>query len=231
MARSQWKVRGCILGVLGLAAAIFLVPFQGVIWDGGFPSTEYRLTLIDEAGRPVPGVTLQVETQAGGICYVYPVDEFVPDETITSDADGRMVFHHVSDAIEFSGHESADLLGMSFGDTGAPTYVCVFRLGGREVHRLKFGDLQPHGDWDQWRSVTRTWQHPDWPFREYADHRPDWSNHRRRLFDVNGDRELDREERVAAGHFDRVVYDAEFEGRTRDVRFFVVERRITIAVP
>lgn len=223
--------RGCLFGCFALAATILFAPFQKSIRDGGFLSTEYRVTFVDEVGRPIPGVTLQVKTQAGGVCYVYPVDEFVLDQSVESDVDGRMVFHHVSDAVEFSGHESINLLGMSFGDPGAPEYTCVFRLGELEVHRVGFGELQPRGDWDQRPTVTRTWQHPDWLFNEYAAHRADWTNRRRLLFDVNGDGELDREERVAAAHFDRVVYDAEFDGRNRNVQFFVVKRTITISMP
>jgi hypothetical protein len=62
-----------MLGGFTVVAAVLLVPFQGIIWDGGFQSTEYRLKFVDEAGPPVAGVTLQVETQVGGICHVYPV--------------------------------------------------------------------------------------------------------------------------------------------------------------
>jgi len=227
VARSRWKVRCCILGVLGLAAAILLVPFQGVIWDGGFPSTEYQLRFVDKAGSPVPGVTLQVGTQAGGVCYVYPVDEFVPDQTIASDADGRMVFHHVSDVIEFSGHESVNMLGMGFGGPGPPKYVCVFRLGDREVQRVRFGDLEVQGDLYHIPTVTRTWHYPDWPSRAWSVHKAEWSTYRDSLFDVNGDGQLDREERVAARHFDHVIGDR----GNREERFFVVERTIKIAVP
>jgi hypothetical protein len=80
-------------------------------------------------------------------------------------------------------------------------------------------------------TVTRTWQHPDWPTREYLAHRAEWSDHRRRLYDANGDGKLDREELVARAHFDRVIYDAESDDGNRDVRFLVVERTITIPAP
>jgi hypothetical protein len=39
--RAAWKRCGCLLGVLGLAAAVALFPTQGITWDGGFPSMEY----------------------------------------------------------------------------------------------------------------------------------------------------------------------------------------------
>jgi hypothetical protein len=225
-----WKTR-FILGLVALAATIVLVPFQEKIWDGGFPSTEYRLTFIDAVGRPVSGVTLPTETRAGGVCYLYPVDEFVTDEAPASDADGRMVFHHVGDHLEFGGREHSNLLGMRFGVEGAPQYVCVFRVAGREIHRLPYDELYPRGDRDSLPTVTRTWQSPDWPKREYVAHRAEWSDYRRRLHGANGDGKLDREESVAARHFDRVIIDAEAEGEKRDIRFFVIERTITISMP
>src|SRR6476660_5377232 len=88
--RTAWRVTGYLFAGLGLAAAVVLVPFQRSIWDGGVTSAEYRLTFVDETGGPVPGVTLKIETEAGGVCYLYPVDEFVPDQAVTSGADGRM---------------------------------------------------------------------------------------------------------------------------------------------
>ena len=230
MPHLTWKTR-FLIGLLALVAAIVLVPFQKIIWDGGFLTTEYRLTFVDEAGRPVSGVTLQTETRAGGICYLYPIDEFVPEQSPTSDADGRMVFHHVGDYLEFSGHERGNLLGMRFGAEGAPEYVCVFRVAGREIHRLPYDELHPRGDWEGLPTVTRTWQHPDWPKREFVAHHAEWSDYRRRLYDTNGDGKLDREESVAARHFDRVIIDAEAEAEKRDVRFFVIERTVTISIP
>ena len=225
------KRLGCLLWPLGLVAVILLAPIQTIIWDGGFSSAEYRLTFVDEAGRPVPGVALRVETQAGGVSYLYPVDEFVPDHAPTSGADGRMVFHHAGTAIEFSGHERGNLAGMAFGNPGAPQYVLVFSVGGREVHRVRHDDLRPRGNWAGLARVQRTWQHSDWPLREYAANHQRWSTYRDRLFDGNGDRELDREERVARGYFERVMYRAEEERGPRDMEFLVVERTITVTVP
>jgi len=101
----------------------------------------------------------------------------------------------------------------------------------RSECRVRFGELHSRGDWDQRRTVIRRWQHPDWPFQEYAAHRENWSSYRRRWFNTNGDGELDREERVSAAHFDRVNFDNELEGDKREVRFYVVERTITVSMP
>jgi hypothetical protein len=225
------KRLGCLLWPVGLVAIVLLAPIQTIIWDGGFSSAEYRLTFVDEAGRPVPGVVLRVETQAGGVSHLYPVDEFLPDQAPTSDADGRMVFHHAGTAIEFSGHERGNLVGMEFGNTGAPRYVLVFSVGNREVHRLRHDDLRPRDDWDRRARVKRAWQYPDWPSREYAAHHEEWDNYRDRLFDGDGDGKLGHEERVARGYFERVMYRAEDEPGPKEIEFFVVERTITVSVP
>jgi hypothetical protein len=100
-----------------LAAAVAFVPFQGIIWDGGFKSAEYRLRFVDAAGRPITGVTLRVLTKAGGACPFYPVDEFHPDRPPMSAADGMLVCHHSGNGLEFGGREHYNLVGMRFDET------------------------------------------------------------------------------------------------------------------
>jgi hypothetical protein len=65
---------------------------------------------------------------------------------------------------------------------------------------------------------------------EYVGHRHDWEAHRLRLFDGDGNGTLDREERTAAGYFDRKLYDFEIERGNRAIEFLVVERSIPISV-
>jgi len=227
--------RGCLWGLIGLALVIALVPFQGIIWDGGFPSIECRLKFVDSSGTPVPGVTLTVRTRAGGTCHFYPVDEFVPDHPVSSDAEGRMVFHHSGSSVEFSGHEYHNLIGFRFGETSAPHYDCVFTLHGREVFRCPFNFYQH--EWDEFEqpSVTRVW-HAPWDVNKYGWH-PDEDYHawRMRLFDTNNDGTLDREERTAAGFFERTCGYFEptcsREMKATEIKFRVVERTITVPAP
>lgn len=222
---------GCLLCVLGLVLAVVLVPFQGIVWDGGFPNAEYRLTFVDEAGRPVPGVTLRVQTRAGGECHLYPIDEFRPDFAPTSDAEGRMVFHHAGESLEFGGREYRNLLGMRFGEVDGPQYVCAFSVAGSEVYRVRYNDLLPVGEQAGSPKVSRPWRDSEWPSREYAAQHEAWPAHRLRLFDGNANGELDREERTAAGHFERVLERREIHRQGRDIDFFVVERTLTITPP
>ena len=221
------RSQGCLFAVILLIAVVLLIPFQGIIWDGGFPSVEYRLRFVDSAGRPVPGVTLQVVTQAGGVCPFYPVNEFLPDHAITSDADGQLVFHHVSHVLEYGGHESSNLLGMRFGETTGPQYWCVFRAADWEVARLRLDDLRPRGDeWDHLAVIHRPWPCPEWKIENYLTDSDDWTAQRIRLFDGDRNGQLDREERTAAGYFIRST-----ECQERQIEFAVVERTITLANP
>ncbi len=223
---ARWKRWGCLMAVVGLAAAIALAPIRTKLWDGGFEPAEYRPTFTDSAGRPVPGVMLRVLTRAGGPSYLYPVDEFLPDQARTSDADGRMTFHHVGSGLEFGGADHGSLLGIWYTRDGSPQYVCVFSHGGREVARIPYDDLRPRDpESDRLPTVHRAWRHTDWPLREYVAHRDDWQAHRLRLFDGDGNGDLDREERVAAGYFDELI-----EPPSADrIGFAVVER--TVVVP
>jgi hypothetical protein len=171
-----------------------------------------------------------VQTRGGSTCPLYPIDEFVPGQAPTSDAEGRMVFHHVGAALEFGGRESRNLLGMQFGETKAPQYDLVFSVVDKEVHRLPYDALRPQGEAVLLR-ITWEWQHPDWPLREYVAHQDEWSAHRHRLFDGNRDGKLDREERIAAGYVERFIDPSESSRRKRKVEFVVVERSITLSKP
>jgi hypothetical protein len=171
-------------------------------------------------------VTLRVLTQAGGECHLYPIEEFLPDHSQMSDAEGRLVFHHVSEGFEFGGRAHCNMLDMWFGETHAPQYLCVFSVVGREVHRVRFDDLRPWRERDRLPRVTRPWQYPVWPMHEYEAHRGEWDAHRFRIYDGDKNGELYREERIAVQYFDRMLEDGK-----REVEFLVVERTITVEMP
>lgn len=227
-----WRWRLLILGLLAVVAVGALVPGQTVAWDGRFEDAEYRLRFVDPAGCPVPGVTLRVLTKAGGVCHLYPVNEFLPDSTPTSDADGRMVFHHRARFLEFGGRGHMTLLGVNLTAAGAPQYELVFALRGRDVHRVRYDDLRPRRREDHW-TVIRAWRQSDWPARENLARRDEeWAARRLRLFDGDRNGELDREERTAAGYFEDVMTEGlDPRPEPREVTFLVVERTVTIAAP
>lgn len=146
MSQPSFPKRGCVIAVVVLAAVVALAPIQSIRWSGGFPATEFRFLFTDSHGRPVPGVTLRVETKAGGASYLYPIDEFLPHQVPTSDTEGRMTFHQAGGGgASFGGSVSRSLVGVQYGDFVVPQHVCVFSHGGREVHRARFNDLSRGG--------------------------------------------------------------------------------------
>lgn len=232
----RFRLRWWLIALILLALLIAFAPIQALVWDGGFGDEGYQLKFNRPDESPVSGVKLRVETRAGGVCYLYPVNEFLPDGTPTSDANGRMVFHHLSHALEFGGRDYRSLIGITLNRARAPQFDCVFLVAGREVHRLRFDDLRLRGERDDAPHVVRRWQPTDWPAREYIAHNERWSEREMELFDGNGDGHLDREERVTRGYFDRaVMYAVELKdhpaGKPRDVEFAVRERTIVIDVP
>jgi hypothetical protein len=215
----------CVGGLIFVVAAVVFAPIEMINWDGGFPNAEYRFKFVDGDNHPVPGVTLRVLTQAGGVCHLYPVSDFLPDQVPTSDADGNMIFHHFSDTLEFGGQDHRSLMGITWKKDKAPQFDCVFSLNGIVVYGARFHTLLPR-NYDRLPSVARSWKPPDWTSREFRTHSNDWKRHRERLFDVNSDGELDREERVAALCFDRSMDRDE-----KKVEFVIVERTIVIPAP
>jgi hypothetical protein len=224
--------RGCVWALVGVAVLIALVPWQGILWDGGFPDVECRLKFVDRDGKPVSGVTLTVFTKAGAVCHFYPVDEFVPDRLVVSDSNGELVFHHTAGYLEFGGHEYGNLVGMRFGETASPQYDCVFTHGDREVFRTPFNFHRR--EWDAFRkpTVTRQWVQP-WDDKRHGP-RPDedgkeWEH---RLFWKKARENMDREERTAAGNFARRFGEKaqrEEDGKApATIEFIVVERTISI---
>lgn len=222
----KWRVR---LVVIGLLAVVAFAPCQTIIWDGGFQDAEYRLRFVDSRGRPVPGVTLTVLTQASGVCHLYPVNEFLPDSTPTSDADGLMVFHHRAHYLEFGGGDRMSLIGVRLTATGAPQYVLVFNRGGRELARRGYNEVRPQPD-TEYETVIRRWHHGEWPVREVLAHRDEQEDARRlRLFDGDRNGVLDREELVAARYFEwALTYSHDPERARQDVKFPIIEHTVVL---
>jgi hypothetical protein len=220
----RW-VRRTAWVVFGLLAALLLIPFQRWSWDSHFPSIEYRLRFVDADGRPVPGVRLDVFTQAGGRSYLYPVDEFVPGNPVVCDADGRMTFHHRGLTYECGGRTRVNLLGLQFHSGEAPQYDCVFTLDGREVRRVRYNSLSPK-DWPNLPTVERPWVRPAWVVEEMIRMADADDAEGTRFFDSNRDGQLDREERTARRYF---LVVSERNDPPKPFEFAAVE--YTIVVP
>lgn len=230
MSRAARVRRGCVWALIGIAVLIALVPFQCIIWDGGFSDVECRLKFVSGDGKPVSDVVLTVLTKGGTVCHFYPVDEFVPDRPIASDAEGLIVFHHSTEwGLEFGGREYHNLIGMRFGDTTAPQYDCLFTHNGREVFRTPFNFTHAR-EWKEFHKpkVTRQWS-PPWDEDKHGPQPGEavkqWTQ---RHFGSKPREKMDRELRTAAGNFERQFFR---EPRSRETQFHVVERTILITNP
>lgn len=217
-----------LVGIAVILVSALLAPCQisSIIWDGRFPSVEYRLSFIDEEGRPIEGVKLGVETQAGGKCFAYPVNEFLPDSVPTSDSNGLMIFHHAAAYLEFSGRDTCNILGWTYSTEGPPKYTCIFVVSNQEVYRNSFDGLYPRTPGrSELPTVRRTWQYSDWPGREFDAASDDWAGRQDAVFDCNADGKLDHEELVARQYYYSTLG---LERTSKEIDFEVVERTITI---
>jgi hypothetical protein len=225
-----------LLVVLVLVLLGLFLPSPCLIWDGGYGQAEFQLTLTDEGGKPLEGVELRVEDLEGRAYYHYPVTDYLPDRIPTSDRDGLMVFHHVSQACEFSGM-SCDRFGLFRVEVRkGPQFVCRFLLRGTVVHEVRYGDL------DQWGGasdvVKRRWRQPTWPASELLM-KPDeeydaWHARAFAFFDLNHNGKLEPEE-AAAYHAGTSLWDEEAamnelrgEPKEEDMMFPIVRKAIMV---
>jgi hypothetical protein len=210
---------GCIIGLVGFALAIAFAPTVTIIWDGGFSSQEYQLTILDEQGRPVSGVTLRVQSQGGDTSYFYPINEFLPDQTPTSDSDGRMIFHHVANYLEFSGRDHCNFFGLRiWSEGGAPQFDCIFLRNGQEVSRLHYNQLRLRFDDERKAAkVKRAFPLPGWPRDQSLLLHQDYQK-------------LSREQRISENYLSWMV-DKEERMNKKEIEFPIFERTITIPSP
>jgi hypothetical protein len=212
----------------------------GMIWDGAFPQTEFRLLFRDGNGKPIPGVELRVENRSGSTFFHYPVTDYLPEQIPTSDKDGVMVFHHVSRGIEFGGQCSHFLFVVPVGECASPQYICRFLRQGKELSRVPYQDLKNDRGITTTR-VNRQWKWSDWPYRSFLEFNKKHGSidgFELSRFNLNRNGRLDREETVA---FNAAMWEiARFETAQRssptglpadeDLEFFLVEKTISVAL-
>jgi hypothetical protein len=239
MASLLMSSRAWAVTLVAVAGSVLLLgvlcPTMTVIWDGGWDQEEYRFTFKDRRGRPVEGVRLRVENAAGTNFYHFPVADYMPGQVPASGPDGVLVFHHAPDNM-VSGRDSLLLGVVPVRKVPGPAYVCRFLLGGVEVHRVRYNDLVNTSR----VMVRRRWRWLTWPeLQEKVFQGVKWDAtlpNRERLFDLDGDGELDREERWAAG----AAYEAQdraleiMAGRKpaeEELEFGLVEREVVLDLP
>src|ERR1043166_2121533 len=130
-----------ILIVLLLVLAFASIETTGVIWDGGFPSAEFRLIVLDENSQPIQGAILHVyEHKKRELAFKYPLDNYTSDRDLVSDKDGSIVTFHVSRGMEFGGLDWKLFWIFPMG-RGAPEFDCEITAAGYKSHKFGFGRL------------------------------------------------------------------------------------------
>jgi hypothetical protein len=233
---SPLQFRTCLaLSIAATALTGLALSTPAIRWDGSWGQEEYRFTFRDRAGKPVEGVRLRVENEAGTNFYHFPVADYLPGQVPTSDAGGLLVFHHVPYSMH--GGTCWQLFGtVCVGECSGPVYVCRFLINGREVHRVRYNDLVDTAT----KPVRRRWKWLTWPeLQEAVFGGLEWDQTaaaRLALFDFNGDGKIDREEAYAAGAAERAKERAGdmMAGRvpeSEDLEFGLVERTVVVEVP
>jgi hypothetical protein len=233
---SPLKFRTCL--ALSIAATAFTglaLSTRAIRWDGSWGLEEYRFTFRDTAGKSVEGVRLRVENESGTNFYHFPVADYLPGHVPTSDAGGLLVFHHAPYSM-VGGTCWQPFGAVCVGECSGPAYVCHFLLDGREVHRVRYNDLVNTAG----QTVRSRWQWLTWPELQGAVFGGlEWdqtSAARLRLFDLNGNGKINREEAYAASAAERAKERAGeiMAGRKpqcEELEFGLVERTVVVDVP
>jgi hypothetical protein len=188
-----------ILSILVGLLALTMLTTKHVVWDGGYSQAEFQLTFTDAGGKPIEGIELRAEDEAGHNYYYYPVTDYLPGQVPKSNSSGEMVFHHVSNGVEFSGEDRCYLFVFWVTKRRGPMFVCRFLHQGQEVYHFRFGE---HGNWERTGgTVHRQWTWSGWPPAEIAcqpeESAGQYTDRVRKFFDVNGNGQLDPEEAAA----------------------------------
>jgi hypothetical protein len=139
------KVATILVAMVGLLAlASFLT--TSIIWDGGFPSGEFRLNLRDPEGKPVKGAVLCV--YRGGtrdLAFEYPLDNHVAAQELVSDESGRITAIRKRGGLQFGGHAWLLFWVIPMG-AKAPEYDCEITAQGFKPVKFRVWKLfeSPH---------------------------------------------------------------------------------------
>ncbi len=157
--RNRFSV-GVVTVIVVLAGLALICPGIVELWDGGFSQVEFQVTVINQNGRPIEGVTLSVTDHKGDSALGYPVMDFRGGLTPTSDEKGLMVFHHVNLSPEFGGKCRKLFFLIPVGVCEAPKYHLHFLLRDRELACYEYSDYLGRWplDWKTLPKVKRPWK-------------------------------------------------------------------------
>jgi hypothetical protein len=227
-----------IIALLGVAS--YLTDLM--IADGGYSQAEFQITFKDSSGNAIEGIDLRVEDQAGNNYFYYPVTDYGPGQTPSSDASGVMVFHHVANGLEYSFRMWHCFWIFPVYEQRPPVFICRFLNRGQEVHRTTYSEVDWwRGTWDEVPKVKRMWKWTSWPpaeleQREGEDYEA-WSAREFRFFDRNGNGKLEPEEAAAFNaclHFptgEIALARLGIAPIVEEREFPIIQRTITVTLP
>lgn len=109
--------------VCTLACASFRNTF--IIWEGFFPAGEYHLNIRNQTGEPIPGAILHVyEEGTRTPAFEYPIDNYLKDDDLISNAQGQIIALHKNRGLEFGGSEWKLFWIIPMGLGCCPQYDC-----------------------------------------------------------------------------------------------------------
>jgi hypothetical protein len=184
-------------------------------------------------------VELRVQNANGNDFFCFPVTDFVPGQSPTSDKQGVMRFHHVSTAVEWDEHGWSLFWVYGVQTTRSPEYVCRFFHRGKEIHRVAYENLQSwdwNGGWEDVPKVKRRW---DWSQMipnqiRYKANESDDDNRARlaRFFHLENGNRPNREGLVACRNscrlLERNMRNVNNGEPNEELEFPVIKRTITI---
>jgi hypothetical protein len=127
-----------------------------IIWDGGFPSGEFRLNVRENEGKPVKGAVLRV--YRGGtreLAFGYPLDNYVAGHELVSDERGRITAIRKRDGLQFGGHAWQLFWVIQMG-AKVPQYDCAIMAEGFMPFKFRVARLfeSPHTRYEDFPKTT-----------------------------------------------------------------------------
>ena len=98
-----------LIAIFVLVLAVVSMQTTFALWDGSFPSAEFRISVTDENGTPISGAKLSVYERTGflgldrKLSYGFPLDQFKKNSQLVSSPDGIIKASHVGQDVEKGG--------------------------------------------------------------------------------------------------------------------------------
>lgn len=123
------KIAAVAVAAVGLLALASYAT-TSIIWDGGFPSGEFRVNVRDPEGRPVRGAALRVyRGRTRDLASGYPLDNHTTGQELVSDDSGRITAIRKHGGPQFGGHAWLLFWVIPMG-AKAPEYDCEITAEG-----------------------------------------------------------------------------------------------------